>query len=166
MRAKEFIGDRREMPSYPIRDYPVFCANGSDIDGLASSERHWAITEGTIVPVDQDNVAFLSDLTSLSESEVGKTHLVVLLSVSGKRINLDWPVGFMTFLGRRVDHDIEVVILRDGDGREITYPNYYQRAGGFWVPFLFRSEDNYNKFRMALSLKFSFDLPEMDFTDL
>lgn len=159
------VGDRREMPSYPIRDYPVFCANGS-IDGLASSERHWAITEGTIVPVDQDIVAFLSDLTSLSKFEVGKTHLVVLLSVSGKRINLDWPVGFMTFLGRRVDHDIEVVILRDGDGREITYPNYYQRAGGFWVPFLFRSEDNYNKFRMVLSLKFSVDLPEMDFTDL
>jgi hypothetical protein len=163
------VGESLSMLSTtPLTQYRVFKANGSHDTVGAMDLIELSLDEGIadVRPIDLGDAAYLTDLAEFSERPAPGKYATVLLMLIGARLSTGHPVDIMTLSQCYSESGVDMIDFTDSVGNTVRFPQAHQRIGGYYRAFLFRSKDNYNKFRMALSLKFSFDLPEMEFTDL
>jgi hypothetical protein len=106
--------------------------------------------------VDKDKSEYFLSLFKMSESLVkDKNYIVVPLALVANRIiQLNHPM-VLIFVKNK---DKQVVFKVEE--REIEYPSKIIRDTAIYQTFAFKTVEKYDKFRVALSLKFDFYLPD------
>lgn len=172
MRAYEFIQETAVINETPLpanQGKEVYKGNQvlswhSLDEGLCLSDKISIFEEyhinGTLTEsLDEDKTNYFMSLFKMSdEPKRGIKFIVAPLSLIGNRIiSLDKP-DIMEYLGK--DNGQLVFKYKD---KEIKYPSRTMRDLSLFHTFTFLNSDTYDKFRMALSLKFDIDLPEIKF---
>lgn len=105
--------------------------------------------------IDEDKKSYFISLFKMSDTlSKDKKFIVVPMSlIDNKIILLDNP-GYMKFV-RKVDGQL----IFNYNNREIKYPSETIRDLSIFNTFTFLDTNSYNKFKVALSLKFDIDLP-------
>lgn len=155
-KSKEGVAESRDS-AYPL-NWSLLDEGLSVEDKIYIFEEYF--TKGNLIEsIDIDKKDYLLSLTKLSDTPLkNKMYIVASLALVGNRtIILDKP-GYMKFLGVAPDG----LIFKNSNGRKVTYPSKTMRDLSVFNTFTFSSEDKYDKFRTALSLKFNTHLPDID----
>jgi hypothetical protein len=111
----------------------------------------------------QDTTDYFVSLFSLSDKPTkNKKYIVVPLSLVGDRILLLDKPGYMEYLGKGMDTQL---IFKSNSG-EVGYPSETMRNLSTFYTFTFQTQEAYDKFRTALTLKFDADLPNIKLTKM
>lgn len=132
---------------------------GLSLDDKMSIFEEFYTTGNLTEAIDDDKRKYFESLVSMSDTPTkNKRYIVVPLSLVGNRIlPLDQP-SYSLFLGKTPDKQLAFRLA----GEVVKYPSTTMRDLSVFNTFIFSSTDVYNKFRVALSLKFDISLPEID----
>jgi hypothetical protein len=134
----------------------------SVLDKLHIFEEYY--TKGNLTESNnQDTKNYFVSLFKLSDKPTkNKKYIVVPLSLVGDRIlPLDKP-GYMEYLGKSMDTQLVFKSVRG----EVRYPSETIRNLAIYKTFTFQTQEAYDKFRTALTLKFDTDLPSIKLTKM
>ena len=132
---------------------------GLSLDDKMSIFEEFYTTGNLTEAIDDDKRKYFESLVSMSDTPTkNKRYIVAPLSLVGNRIlPLDQP-SYSLFLGKTPDKQLAFRLA----GEVVKYPSTTMRDLSVFNTFIFSSTDVYNKFRVALSLKFDINLPEID----